>query len=111
MILPLFTDDIPEEVREVVAILYTFEEWTQDWSKDVELVQRMASLFPDLDLRAEALAFVTWLGEWRESHPRKEIKPRARFVSWCKNAKAWARRRPRPPAGKEAHRPTGLGGW
>lgn len=111
MILPLFTDHVPERIRRVVDILYTLEEWPRDWSKDVGLVESLFKLYPEMDLQAEALTWVAWFQDWRQKHPRKEVKHRARFIQWCKNSKAWSRRRPRGPADKDAHGETRMGGW
>lgn len=109
--IPLFSDDVPEEHRKAVAALYLLDEWPQDWGKDVEMVRRLAAMFPDVDLTAEAIHFATWLEGWREKHPRKEVKHRARFVNWVKNSRRFAGRRAKPPAPRAAHGETRVEGW
>lgn len=107
----LFTDDIPESVQATLDELYGLEEWPQDFTKDVALIERLGGLYSDLDLKAEALHYVTWFGEWREKHPRKAVNHRSRFFNWIKNANRYAGRRAKPPAKPDAHKQTGVEGW
>ena len=109
--MPLFTDDVPERIHVTVAALYLLEEWPRDWTKDVSLVDRLMRTYPSADLAAEAVHFVTWMEGWREKHPRKEVNHRSRFVNWVKNSRRFEKRKPKPPASKDAHRPTGVEGW
>lgn len=112
MSFPLFTDDVPEAQRLAIDVLYKLKEWPQDWSKDVAMMQRVSATFPGIDLCEEALHFITWLEGWREKHPRKEIKHRARFVNWAKNSKRFAaRRQAQTPASKDEHGATRIEGW
>jgi len=114
--IPLFTDDVPDPIREAVERLWTLDEWPQDWTKDVALVRRLTSDYPTIDVREEAGRWVTWLSEWREKHPRKKIQHRSRFSNWCQNAARFQKQRARrvqhrPPGSKDEHGGTRIEGW
>lgn len=74
----------PDDLDRIVAALRAFPGWPSDEVKDREFVRQVRTLFPALDLAEQAALWRLWMIDHDEKG--KEVRARARFTNWCRNA-------------------------
>lgn len=70
----------------VVTELRKYENWPVDDGKDRKFVAELAQKYPKADLLTEAFNWVVWM---MDHNQKKEVKPRARFVTWIRNSQSY----------------------
>jgi hypothetical protein len=76
-------DAVVEELRKLPG-------WPADDVRDREFVAELARKYPGMVLSEEAYAWRTWMLDHKQ---KKEVKPRARFVTWVRNSADFRRDR------------------
>lgn len=73
----------PDPLDEVVAELRRVPGWPADDRRDREFVAELQQKYPGVSLKDEAFHWKTWM---EDNKPKKEVKPRARFLTWVRNS-------------------------
>lgn len=70
----------------VVAELRQYPNWPADDTKDRKFVAELAAKYPQSNLLQEAFGWRVWM---MDHNQKKEVKPRARFVTWIRNSESY----------------------